>query len=160
MSTVDEVKERLDIVEVIQSYVPLKKAGRSYKGACPFHSEKTPSFVVFPHTGTWHCFGACGTGGDLFTFIMKRENVDFGEALQLMARRAGVELKPPRQISGRPCCERSTRLLRLTFTIFCSRATRPHAHAPTSNGAAWPARRLTASKWAMRSTSGTSCFVT
>ncbi len=94
MSIVDEIKERLDIVEVIQTYVPLKKAGRSYKGLCPFHAEKTPSFVVFPHTGTWHCFGACGTGGDLFTFIMKRENLDFGEALRMLAQRAGVELEP------------------------------------------------------------------
>ncbi len=94
MSVVDEIKDRLDIVEVIQTYVPLKKAGRSYKGLCPFHAEKTPSFVVFPETGTWHCFGACGTGGDVFSFIMKRENLDFGEALQLLARRAGVELEP------------------------------------------------------------------
>jgi len=94
MSSVDEVKERLDIVEVIQSYVPLKKAGRSYKGLCPFHSEKTPSFVVFPETGTWHCFGACGEGGDVFSFIMKQENVGFGEALRMLARRAGVELEP------------------------------------------------------------------
>lgn len=95
MSVTDEIKDRLDIVEVVQSYVPLKKAGRSYKGLCPFHSEKTPSFVVFPDSGTWHCFGACATGGDLFSFIMKRENLDFSEALQLLARRAGVELKPP-----------------------------------------------------------------
>jgi DNA primase len=94
MSIVDEVKDRLDIVEVIQSYVPLKKAGRNYKGLCPFHTEKTPSFVVFPETGTWHCFGACGAGGDVLTFIMKRENLDFGEALQMLARRAGVELEP------------------------------------------------------------------
>ena len=94
MSVIDEVKDRLDIVEVIQSYVPLKKAGRNYKGLCPFHTEKTPSFVVFPETGTWHCFGACGVGGDLFTFIMKRENLDFGEALQMLAQRAGVELEP------------------------------------------------------------------
>ena len=93
MSVVDEVKERLDIVEVIQSYVPLKKAGRNYKGLCPFHAEKTPSFVVFPETGTWHCFGACGTGGDVFSFLMKRENIDFGEALRVLARRAGVELE-------------------------------------------------------------------
>ena len=95
MSVVDQVKDRLDIVEVIQAYVPLKKAGRNYKGLCPFHTEKTPSFVVFPDTGTWHCFGACGTGGDLFSFIMQRENLDFGEALKTLARRAGVELKPP-----------------------------------------------------------------
>jgi DNA primase len=94
MSVIDEIKDRLDIVEVIQSYVPLKKAGRSYKGLCPFHAEKTPSFVVFPHTGTWHCFGACNTGGDVFTFIMKQENLDFGEALKVLAPRAGVELEP------------------------------------------------------------------
>ena len=94
MSVVDEIKDRLDIVEVIQSYVPLKKAGRNYKGLCPFHAEKTPSFVVFPDTGTWHCFGACGTGGDVFSFIMQQENLDFGEALQTLARRAGVELEP------------------------------------------------------------------
>jgi DNA primase len=94
MSVVDQVKDRLDIVEVIQGYVPLKKAGRNYKGLCPFHSEKTPSFVVFPDTGTWHCFGACGTGGDVFTFLMKQENLDFGEALRVLAQRAGVELEP------------------------------------------------------------------
>jgi DNA primase len=95
MSVTDEIKDRLDIVEVIQGYVPLKKAGRNYKGLCPFHSEKTPSFVVFPDTGTWHCFGACGTGGDVFSFVMKRENLDFGEALKMLAQRAGVDLRPP-----------------------------------------------------------------
>jgi DNA primase len=94
MNVVDEVKDRLDIIEVIQPYVPLKKAGRNYKGLCPFHAEKTPSFVVFPDTGTWHCFGACGTGGDVFSFIMKRENLDFGETLRMLAQRAGVELEP------------------------------------------------------------------
>lgn len=94
MSVVDEIKDRLDIVEVIQPYVPLKKAGRNYKGLCPFHAEKTPSFVVFQETGTWHCFGACGTGGDVFSFIMKQENVDFAEALRILAPRAGVELEP------------------------------------------------------------------
>jgi len=94
MSVVDEIKERLDIVEVVSSYVPLKKAGRNYKGLCPFHVEKTPSFVVFPETQTWHCFGACGSGGDVFTFIMKQENVDFAEALRLLAAKAGVDLEP------------------------------------------------------------------
>lgn len=93
MSIVDEIKDRLDIVEVISAYVPLKRAGRRYKGLCPFHTEKTPSFVVFPETGTWHCFGACGTGGDIFTFIMRYENMDFREALEFLARKAGVELR-------------------------------------------------------------------
>lgn len=95
MSVIDDIKERLDIVEVISAYVPLKKTGRNYKGLCPFHQEKTPSFVVFPDSGTWHCFGACGTGGDIFTFIQKRENMDFSEALRLLAQRAGVSLTPP-----------------------------------------------------------------
>ncbi len=95
MGAVDEVKNRIDIVELVSGYVPLKKAGRNYKGLCPFHAEKTPSFVVFPDTQTWHCFGACGTGGDVFRFIMQREGMDFSEALRELARRAGVSLAPP-----------------------------------------------------------------
>lgn len=96
MSQVDEIKSRLDIVEFISAYVPLKKAGRNFKGLCPFHVEKTPSFVVFPDTESWHCFGGCGTGGDIFTFVMKKENLDFGEALRLLAERAGVQLEEQR----------------------------------------------------------------
>jgi DNA primase len=88
---VAEVRERTDIVELIQSYVPLKKAGRSYKGLCPFHQEKTPSFVVFPESQTFRCFG-CGKGGDALTFYQSIEGVDFREALQELARRAGVQL--------------------------------------------------------------------
>ncbi len=94
MSTIDDIKARLDIVDVVGSYVQLKKAGRTYKGLCPFHAEKTPSFVVNPDRQTWHCFGACGTGGDIFTFVQRAENTDFSGALRLLAERAGVELKP------------------------------------------------------------------
>lgn len=86
-----EVRERTDMVELVGTYVQLKRTGRSYKGLCPFHQEKTPSFIVFPDSQNFQCFG-CGKGGDLFTFYMEVEHVDFREALTELARRAGVEL--------------------------------------------------------------------
>ena len=96
MSTVDEVKERIDIVEVVGETVKLRKAGKNYTGFCPFHpNTRTPAFVVFPDSGTWRCFGACNEGGDVFRFIMKREGWDFPETLRFLAQRAGVEVKPP-----------------------------------------------------------------
>lgn len=97
MAVVDEIKDRVDVVEFISQYVPLQKAGRNYKGLCPFHADTSPSFIVFPAGQRWHCFGACGTGGDVFTFLMKRENLDFSEALRLLAQRAGIELAPRTQ---------------------------------------------------------------
>ncbi len=93
MSVTDDIKARIDIVDLVSRYVPLKHAGRSYKACCPFHEERTPSFVVSPDRGTWHCFGACGEGGDIFSFVMKKENVDFRDALQILAQEAGVELQ-------------------------------------------------------------------
>ena len=96
-STVDEVKQRIDIVEVISRYTQLRRAGSIYKGLCPFHNERTPSFVVFANTGTWRCFGACGTGGDVISFVMRRENMEFREALELLARQAGIDLTPPQE---------------------------------------------------------------
>ena len=88
---VAEVRERTDIVELISTTVPLTRAGRSYKGLCPFHQEKTPSFVVFPETQGFHCFG-CGKGGDVFTYYMLHEKTEFKEALEELARRTGVQL--------------------------------------------------------------------
>src|SRR5687767_10694385 len=89
---VSEVRQRLDIVDLVGEKVALKRAGRNMKGLCPFHQEKTPSFVVFPESQNFHCFG-CGRGGDLFTFYMESEKVDFREALHELADRSGVSLE-------------------------------------------------------------------
>ena len=88
-----EIKQRLDIQDVVGETVRLTRAGRNVKGLCPFHSEKTPSFVVYPKDGSFHCFG-CGESGDAFSFLMKTEGLDFRGALEKLARKAGVELKP------------------------------------------------------------------
>jgi DNA primase len=92
MSVIDEVKQRTDIVEVASQYTTLTKSGRYFKAICPFHSEKHPSFFIYPEQQSWHCFGACNTGGDVFSLIMKREGLDFGEVLRHSAERAGVTL--------------------------------------------------------------------
>ena len=87
----DEIKARTDIVEFISDYVPLKKSGQNYKGLCPFHSEKTPSFMVSPAKQIFHCFG-CGAGGDVVGFLMKQENLSFPEALRYIATKAGITI--------------------------------------------------------------------
>ncbi|HUE75334.1 MAG TPA: DNA primase [Chloroflexota bacterium] len=92
-SPVDLIKDRVSIADVVGQRVRLLRAGRNLKGLCPFHPEKSPSFVVFPDKGNYHCFG-CGANGDVFSFTMRTENVEFAEALTMLAARAGVELRP------------------------------------------------------------------
>jgi DNA primase len=95
MSSIDEIKARIDIVDLVSETVQLRRSGKSYTGFCPFHTNtRTPAFVVFPETGTWHCFGQCNEGGDIFGFVMKREGLDFSDTLRYLADKAGVQLKP------------------------------------------------------------------
>ena len=96
MSEIDEIKARIDIVDLVSETVELRRSGRNYTGFCPFHSNtRTPAFAVWPETGTWRCFGECNDGGDIFKFVMKKEGWDFPEALRALAERAGVDLSPP-----------------------------------------------------------------
>ncbi len=101
MSVAEEIKAKVDIVDLIAAEVQLKRSGSTYKAPCPFHAEKTPSFIVNPDRQTWHCFGACSEGGDIFSWEMKRHNIDFREALHRLADRAGVQLRPKTEEQSR-----------------------------------------------------------
>ncbi len=95
MSVVDEIKSRIDIVELVSQSVKLRKTGKNYSGFCPFHpNNRTPAFAVFPDSGTWRCFGQCNEGGDIFKYVMKKEGWDFPAALRFLAEKAGVKLEP------------------------------------------------------------------
>ena len=123
-SDIDEVRTRTDIVSVVEKYVTLKRAGGKLKGLCPFHQEKTPSFVVSPEIGYWKCFGQCAEGGDVFKFIQKIENLTFPEALERLALQAGVTLtnRAPRSAPGSEragllCCPRRAKKTAFTGSM-------------------------------------------
>lgn len=121
MSITDEIKQRLDIVDIVSETVQLRKSGRSYTGFCPFHQNtRTPAFVVFPDSQTWRCFGACAEGGDLFSYVMKRQGWDFKETLEHLAARAGVQLEEltPAQQKKRDARDRLADLLNAAADYF------------------------------------------
>lgn len=89
---IDRIRNSIDIVEVLSDYLPLKKSGQNYKGLCPFHSEKTPSFIVSPSKQLYHCFG-CGAGGDVFNFLVQYENLSFPETVRILAKKAGIKIE-------------------------------------------------------------------
>ncbi len=96
MNELEEIKAKIDIVELINGYAQLKQTGKNFKACCPFHSEKTPSFIVSPERQMWHCFGSCNEGGDVFSFIMKADGLTFPEAVETLAQKAGVKIERKR----------------------------------------------------------------
>jgi DNA primase len=112
MDEVEEIKRRIDIVDLISSYLTLKKAGANYRALCPFHNEKTPSLMVSPEKQIFKCFG-CNEGGDVFSFVMKMENLEFREALEMLAERAGVKLKARRPLSPEEKPDKKSRLFKI-----------------------------------------------
>ncbi len=117
MDQVEEVKSKVDIVEIISSHIPLKKMGRNFGGLCPFHGEKTPSFMVSPERQSFKCFG-CGEGGDVFTFLEKIEGWDFRETLEELAKRAGVKLKDYKPTEGTKVREKLIEIHALTLKFY------------------------------------------
>lgn len=121
MTAVDEIKSRLDIVEIVSETVKLRRTGKNYIGFCPFHANtRTPAFVVFPDSGTWRCFGQCNEGGDIFGYVMKKEGWDFVETLKHLAERAGVvlEAQTPAKQAAEEQNERLVNLLEEAVTFF------------------------------------------
>src|SRR5512142_1988937 len=121
MSAIDDIKARVDILDLVSESVQLRRTGKNYIGFCPFHpNSRTPAFVVFPDSGTWRCFGQCNEGGDIFKFMMKKEGWDFPQALRSLAEKAGVTLVPvtPEKEAEAEQYERLRTLLEESVTFF------------------------------------------
>ena len=130
MTNIDEIKARLDIVDIVSETVNLRHSGKNYTGFCPFHTNtKTPAFAVFPDSQSWRCFGQCNEGGDIFNFVMKREGWDFGEALRYLADRAGVSLQEftPEQQEQVEENEHLREVLSMAVTFFQHQLRNTHA---------------------------------
>ncbi len=133
MTVIDEIKARVDIIDLVSETVKLRHSGKNYTGFCPFHTNtRTPAFVVFPDSGTWRCFGQCNEGGDIFQFVMKKEGLDFPEALQQLAQRAGVELeaRTPQSKADEDAHDRLRGLLDDAVTFFRHNLLQTPAGAP------------------------------
>ena len=93
MSVIEEIRTKADIIDIVSGYISINQSGKYFKSVCPFHSEKTPSFIVNPDRQSWHCFGACGIGGDVFAFVMRMESIGFGESIKFLANKTGIKLR-------------------------------------------------------------------
>ena len=133
MTVIDDIKNRLDIVDVVSGYVSLQHSGRAFKACCPFHQERTPSFYVNQERQNWHCFGACATGGDVFGFVMKAENLEFREALQRLAHQAGVTLPSRERQSAQDDLYRLNEKAREYFQKYLASAMGAEARAYLEN---------------------------
>ena len=158
---IEELTRRTDIVELVGSYVQLKRKGRLYGGLCPFHSEKTPSFYVYPDTQSFYCFG-CQAAGDAISFVKKINNISSGEAIKMLASRAGMPEPQEDDKTGRL----RSRVLSMNkeaarFFHACLNSTVEEARrALTGGGAGWTIRPSSGSGWAMPPTMGRHCTST
>ncbi len=165
-SFIDDLINRLDIVDVVSSRVQLKKTGKNYSACCPFHKEKTPSFTVSPDKQFYYCFG-CGAGGNALGFVMDHDNLDFPQAVEELARAAGMEVPREQAAATRSLASQPTRRCTRCWTPprsstarLCA-ATRPARPRWTiSRAAACPGRSLAISAWASPRPAGTTCSST
>ena len=126
----ERVRQAIDFVTLVSETVELKPRGQDYWGCCPFHQEKSPSFKINPSTGLWHCFGACSEGGDVFSYVMKRENLEFPDAIRYLADKAGITLSEEAHVSKGPRKNRLIECLTEAENYFHSMLMRGRGEGP------------------------------